>query len=47
MGERELALGMAQYALRSLGESDEEAERTVEAIRQGGASPGRLEPAVL
>jgi CPA2 family monovalent cation:H+ antiporter-2 len=34
MGERELALGMAQCALRTLGESDEKAERTVEWTRQ-------------
>jgi CPA2 family monovalent cation:H+ antiporter-2 len=44
MGERELALGMAQYALRALGDSDEEADRTVETIRQE-PSPGRREPA--
>jgi CPA2 family monovalent cation:H+ antiporter-2 len=41
MGERELALGMAQYVLRVLGRSDEEAERTVERMRH----EGRAEPA--
>jgi len=34
IGERELAFAMAHYALRSLGRSEEEAERIVEAMRQ-------------
>jgi CPA2 family monovalent cation:H+ antiporter-2 len=39
MGERELALGMAHYALTSLGCSDDDADRAVEAIRAGSAGP--------
>jgi K+:H+ antiporter len=38
MGERELALAMAHYALRSLGRPDEEADRIVEAMRQAPAA---------
>jgi CPA2 family monovalent cation:H+ antiporter-2 len=33
MGERELALGMAHYALLSLGRTDDEADTAVEALR--------------
>jgi CPA2 family monovalent cation:H+ antiporter-2 len=33
MGERELALGMARYALRSLGVASEQAEASVQALR--------------
>jgi CPA2 family monovalent cation:H+ antiporter-2 len=39
MGERELALAMAHYALRSLGRPDEEADRIVEAMRLSESSP--------
>jgi monovalent cation:H+ antiporter-2, CPA2 family len=35
MGEHELALGIAHYALRSLGCSQEEADQAVEAVRRG------------
>jgi CPA2 family monovalent cation:H+ antiporter-2 len=36
MGERELALSLARYALRSLGVSDDEARRTVQSARTAG-----------
>jgi hypothetical protein len=35
MGEHELALGIAHYALRSLGCNQEEADQAVEAVRRG------------
>jgi hypothetical protein len=40
MGERELALGMAHYALLSLGRTDDEADSTVAALRES-AGPSR------
>jgi CPA2 family monovalent cation:H+ antiporter-2 len=36
MGEQELALGMAHYAVRSLGHADDEADRVVERLRARG-----------
>jgi CPA2 family monovalent cation:H+ antiporter-2 len=43
MGEHELAIGIAHYALRSLGCSQEEADRAIEGVRRGmdagGSSP--------
>jgi CPA2 family monovalent cation:H+ antiporter-2 len=44
MGERELALGMAHYALLSLGRTDDEADAAVEALRRT-APPGFAGPA--
>jgi CPA2 family monovalent cation:H+ antiporter-2 len=35
MGERELALSMTHYALRSLGRSEQEADDTIQGLRQG------------
>jgi CPA2 family monovalent cation:H+ antiporter-2 len=37
MGERELALGMAHFALRALGRSEQQTDATVQAIRLGHA----------
>jgi CPA2 family monovalent cation:H+ antiporter-2 len=45
MGERELALGMADYALRSLGLSEDKARRVVQGLRVSGeAANRRTEP---
>jgi CPA2 family monovalent cation:H+ antiporter-2 len=45
MGERELALGMADYALRSLGLSEDKARRVVQGLRVSGeAAHPRTEP---
>ena len=38
MGEHELALGMAHYAIMSLGHGDDEADRVVERLRDEGRS---------
>ena len=40
MGERELALAMADYALRALGRREEDADRIVEGLRQQTPAPG-------
>ncbi|NYZ11454.1 Kef family K(+) transporter [Azospirillum sp. RWY-5-1] len=37
MGERELAYGLMDHALRSLGTPDEQAQRVIQALRVGGA----------
>ena len=42
MGERELAFGIAHYALVSLGRSDDEADETIDAIRRGARPEGRV-----
>jgi len=42
MGERELAFGIAHYALMSVGRSDDEADDTIEAIRRGGRPQERV-----
>ena len=42
MGERELALAMARYALRALGRRDDDADRIIEAIRVPAVAPGPL-----
>ena len=39
MGERELAFGMAHYALVSLGEGDDAADETILAIRRASVAP--------
>ena len=39
MGERELALGMAHYALLSLGRTDDEADAAVGALREAARAP--------
>jgi CPA2 family monovalent cation:H+ antiporter-2 len=39
MGERELALGMAHYALLSLGRTDDEADAAVAALRDAARTP--------
>ena len=45
MGERELALGTADYALRSLGLSEDKAQRVVQGLRVSGeAANRRTEP---
>ncbi len=40
MGERELAFGIAHYALLRFGRSDDEADATIDAIRDGMRAPG-------
>ncbi|MFN2567394.1 MAG: NAD-binding protein [Gemmatimonadaceae bacterium] len=42
MGERELAFGIAHYALVRYGRSDDEADETIEAIRRGGRPQDRV-----
>jgi len=41
MGERELALGMAEYALRSLGLSEDKARLVVQDLRASGEAANR------
>jgi CPA2 family monovalent cation:H+ antiporter-2 len=41
MGERELALGMTEYALRSLGLSEDKARRVVQGLRVSGVAANR------
>jgi CPA2 family monovalent cation:H+ antiporter-2 len=41
MGERELALGMAEYALRSLGLSEDRARLVVQGLRVSGEAAHR------
>jgi hypothetical protein len=41
MGERELAVGMAHYALRMLECSQQEADAAVDAVRRGLAADPR------
>jgi hypothetical protein len=41
MGERELAVGMAHYALRTLECSQQEADGAVDAVRRGLAADPR------
>ena len=41
MGERELALGMAHYALLSLGRTDDEADSAVATLREAARTEGR------
>jgi CPA2 family monovalent cation:H+ antiporter-2 len=47
MGERELALGMARYALRSFGLAAEDAERSVQAIRPGATAASAAQGGLL
>jgi CPA2 family monovalent cation:H+ antiporter-2 len=46
MGERELAFGMAHFALTSLGRSDDDADAAVQEIRDGAARRGMTETAL-
>ncbi|HWB42180.1 MAG TPA: YbaL family putative K(+) efflux transporter [Gemmatimonadales bacterium] len=41
MGERELAMGMAHYALVSLGRTDDEADAVVAALREAARTPAQ------
>jgi CPA2 family monovalent cation:H+ antiporter-2 len=41
MGERELALGMTEYALRSLGLSEDKARLVVQGLRVSGVAANR------